>query len=158
TSDFGVVTLLLKDHAAMKKLMAAVKSKRSSRAKVFSSFAKLEKLVHSHMTAEEGALLNRIENHEKFAGEAVEGLEEHEIHRIVMKSIHSVRDPLHKAVRMKSYCEILEHHLHEEEVDLFPRFKKYAALSTRKKMGKVFLRSRKKSHSSGEKLGALAKR
>ncbi|MGZ3712486.1 MAG: hypothetical protein ACXVBE_12060, partial [Bdellovibrionota bacterium] len=49
TSDFGVVTLLLKDHAAMKKLMAAVKSKRSSRAKVFSSFAKLEKLVHSHM-------------------------------------------------------------------------------------------------------------
>jgi hemerythrin superfamily protein len=155
-NDRGVVTLLLKDHKAMKKLMAIVKSNRTSTAKTFAAFKKLEKLVHSHMAAEETALLERIKNHPKFEGEAVEGLEEHEIHRVVINSIHQVADPERRAVRMSSFCEILEHHLKEEEHDLFPRFKKYAAISTRKKIGKVFLKSRRKSRGSSEKIGALA--
>jgi hemerythrin superfamily protein len=157
-SDRGVVTLLLKDHRAMKKLMAKVQSKRATIAQTFSAFSKLEKLVHSHMTSEEAALLERIKDHDKFEGETVEGLEEHHIHRVVINSIHQVKDPHRRAVRMKSFCEILEHHLKEEERDLFPRFKKYAALSTRKKMGKVFLKTRKKSRRPGEHFGALARK
>lgn len=50
----------------------------------------------------------------------------------------------------------LEHHLEEEEEDLFPRFKKYVATSTRKKMGDLFLKKRKATRKNKKPLGALA--
>ena len=58
---------------------------------------------------------------------------------------------------MKVFCEILEHHSHEdeEEVDIFQNFRKYAALSTRKKIGSAFLKVRKASRRPGEPLGAM---
>jgi hypothetical protein len=154
----GIVTLLLKDHRAMKELMSDLKTPRYTNRQRFAVFAKLEKLVHSHMIAEEKALLERIKNHPKLKDDAVEGLEEHEIHRVVIASIHRVSDPDRRFVRMKSFCEILEHHLREEEEDLFPKFKKNTARVTRKKIGKTFLKARRKSSRKGEDLGALEPR
>ncbi len=151
----GIVTLLLKDHRAMKELMSDLKTPRYNNRQRFSVFSQLEKLVHSHMIAEEKALLEKIKDHPKFKGDAVEGLEEHEIHRVVIASIHKVKDADRRFVRMKSFCEILEHHLREEEEDLFPKFKKYTAKSTRKKIGKSFMKTRRKSSLKGEDLGAL---
>jgi hemerythrin superfamily protein len=154
-SAAGIITLLLKDHRAMRELMAQVKSKRSTDAKIVSSFKKLEKLVLSHVKAEERALLEVLKSHPKFEDDAVEGIEEHEIHRVILAGIHQTQDHARKIVRMGIFCEILEQHLDEEEEDLFPDFKKYAALSTRKKIGGEFLKVRKASHRPGEKLGAL---
>ena len=45
---------------------------------------------------------------------------------------------------------MLEHHLEEEEEDLFPTFKEYSARSTRKKMGTVFRKEREKHKSKRE--------
>lgn len=155
-SNAGIVTLLLKDHRAMKELMSELREPRATNRKRFATFAKLEKLVHSHMIAEENALLERIKDNPKFKDEAVEGLEEHEIHRVVISSIHRVKDPDRRFVRMKSFCEILEHHLREEEEELFPKFKKNTAKSTRRRIGKAFLKSRvKSSGSKGPAVGAL---
>lgn len=150
----GIVTLLLKDHRAMKELMSDLREEKKN-AKRFAIFRRLEKLVHSHMIAEEAALLEKIKGNPKFEDEAVEGLEEHEIHRVVIKSIHRVKDPDRRYVRMKSFCEILEHHLREEEEDLFPKYKKNTAKVTRRKIGRTFLKSRKKSNQNSEKIGAL---
>lgn len=151
----GIVTLLLKDHRAMKELMSDLKTPRFTNRQRFAVFAKLEKLVHSHMIAEESALLEKIKDNPKFEDDAVEGLEEHEIHRVVIASIHRVKHADRRFVRMKSFCEILEHHLREEEEDLFPKFKKYTAKSTRRKIGKRFLKARIQSSDKGENLGAL---
>lgn len=150
-SSSGVITLLLKDHRAMRKLMATVKSPRSTNAKKVSSFKTLEKLVRSHVKAEEKALLKRIDKHEVFEDEAVEGIEEHRIHNKVMSDIHLIQSPKRKLTRMKIFCEFLEHHLDEEEEDLFPKFRKYAALTTRKKMGTIFLEKRKNTTSTKER-------
>lgn len=154
-SPSGIISLLLKDHRAMRELMAKVKSKRSTPSVIVSSFKKLEKLVLSHVKAEERALFEKLTDHPKFKAEAIEGTEEHEIHRTILAGIHQVSDHSRKLIRMKIFCEILEHHLHEEEEDLFPAFKKYAALSTRKKIGGEFMKVRKASRRPGERLGAL---
>jgi hypothetical protein len=154
----GIVTLLLRDHRAMKELMSDLKTPRYTNRQRFAVFSKLEKLVHSHMIAEEKALLERIKNNPKLKDDAIEGLEEHEIHRVVIASIHRVADADRRFVRMKSFCEILEHHLREEEEDLFPKFKKNTAKVTRKKIGKTFLKARRKSSRKGEDLGALEPR
>ncbi len=154
----NVITLLLRDHRALRALMKEVRSKRATHAQTVSSFRKLEKLVSSHVAAEEKALLTRIKDHPKFEHESMEGIEEHEIHRVVVAGIHQVSDPQRKLIRMKIFCEILEQHLDEEQEELFPKFKKYAALSTRKKIGQDFLKTRKATRRNSEKLGALAPR
>ncbi len=138
----------------MKELMADLKEDKTN-AKRFATFRKLEKLVHSHMVAEEKALLEKIKDNPKFEDEAVEGLEEHEIHRVVIKSINRVKDPDRRYVRMKSFCEILTHHLREEEEELFPEYKKNTAKVTRRRIGRDFLKSRKRSNQNSEDLGAL---
>ena len=150
----GIVTLLLKDHRAMKELMANLKEDKTNTRR-FATFKKLDKLIHSHMIAEETALLEQIKDNPKFADEAIEGLEEHEIHRVVIKSIHRVKDPDRRYVRMKSFCEILTHHLREEEEELFPEYKRHTAKVTRRRVGRSFMKSRKKSNLNPVGLGAL---
>ncbi len=156
--SINVVSLLLKDHEAMRKLMAQIKSKRSKPNKIFSAFKKLEKLVYSHMRAEESSLLYKIVKHPIFKGEATEGIEEHHIHEMVMRNVHRLKDKERQITHIKIFCEFLEHHLDEEEEDLFPTFKKYTALSTQKKIGAAFMKKRKATQpKSSKNLGALAK-
>lgn len=156
--DKSVVALLLKDHRAMKDLMSSIKSKRATPSKILAIFKRLEKLVYSHMRAEETSLLHKINEHEIFEDEAVEGIEEHKIHELVMKNIHRLKDRDRKITNIKIFCEFLEHHLKEEENDLFPMFTKYTALSTRKKMGAKFMKRRKATQPrKAPKMGALAK-
>ncbi len=151
----GIVTLLLKDHKAMRVLMKKIKSQRTTPAKIRAHFSLLEKLVLSHVEAEEFSLLDRIEHHPKFEDHAKESIEEHHIHESVLVGIRHLKDPDRRITQMKIFCELLEDHIDEEEEELFPQFKKYAALSTRKKMGALFLKRRKETHFKGEKLGAL---
>lgn len=140
----------------MRSLMERIKSHRRSPAQKVRAFSHLEKLVRSHMTAEERALLTVVLKNPLFEDEAREGIEEHRIHEVILEGIHRVAHPEKKLMRMKIFCEILEHHLDEEEEDLFPHFRKYAALSTRKKLGAKFVRYRKATDQNGKKLGALA--
>jgi hemerythrin superfamily protein len=154
-STAGIISLLLKDHRAMRELMAKVKSRRSTSAQIVANFKKLEKLVLSHVKAEERALFENLDHHPKFKDEAIEGIEEHEIHRTILAGIHQTANAERRMIRMKIFCEILEHHLHEEEEDIFPNFRKYAALSTSKKIGSEFLKVRKASRRPGEHLGTM---
>lgn len=153
-SAHGIVKLLLADHRLMRKLMGQVGSKQATAAQKIKAFHELEKVVKPHVKAEESTFLALIKDHPKFEGQAVEGYEEHRVHETVLAGIHRVRDKKRQVEQMKIFCEILEHHLDEEEKDLFPRFKKYAAASTEKKIGKSFLKVRKRADHSGRRRGA----
>jgi hemerythrin superfamily protein len=149
-----IIKLLIADHKLMRTFMSKVKSQKSSKAQSMAAFAKLTKTVQSHVKSEESSLLSLIKDHPKFEDMAVEGIEEHRVHENVLAGIHKLKDKDRKVEQMKIYCEILEHHLDEEEDELFPKFKKYAATSTRKKIGKKFLRVRKKTNKIAKKRGA----
>lgn len=154
----NVVALLLKDHRAMRKLMAKVDSPRSTPGSVFKAFRALENLVTSHMAAEELAVVNALKDHPKFKDKALESYEEHRIHEHIFVGIKKLKAKDRKLMQMKIYCEMLEHHLKEEEHDLFPRYKAYFALSSRKTAGKKFLRTRQKTAKPQSRVGALAPR
>ncbi len=153
-SAHGIVKLLLADHRLMRNLMGRIGSKQATSAEKMKAFGELEKVVKPHVKAEEATFLALIKDNPKFAGQAVEGYEEHRVHETVLAGIHQLRDKDRKVEQMKIFCEILEHHLDEEEKDLFPRFKKYAAASTGKKLGKNFLVVRKRADASGKRRGA----
>jgi hypothetical protein len=152
----GVVPLLLKDHKAMRALIKKVRSKRATPAAVKRSFHLLEMLVQSHMASEEVALLDHLKTHPKFEDHARESWEEHRIHEQILRGIHALSDLNRVLTQMKIFCEILEDHLDEEEQDLFPQYKEYFALSTRKKAGRKFLKKRLKTSRHSKRLGALA--
>lgn len=152
----SVVALLLKDHRAMRKLMEKIDSPRSTPAQVMKHFRALEDLVNSHMAAEEKALVNPLKDHPKFKDEALESYEEHRIHEHIFYGIRKLKAKERKITQMKIYCEMLEHHLKEEEKELFPQYKAYFALSSRKAAGKKFMRVRVKTSEPKRRLGALA--
>lgn len=152
----SIVTLLLKDHEAMRKLMAGIGSKRASPVLILKRFKALKDLVNSHMAAEEKALLDHLKSHPKFKDEALESYEEHRIHELIFRGIAQVTNRSRKIMQMKIYCEMLEHHLKEEEKDIFPKYKSYFALSTRKKAGKKFLKKRKATSRGKKPLGSLS--
>lgn len=160
TPDFnqslpGILTMLLADHRAMRKLMKEMLSPRTRPAAVRGKYEKLKRLVDSHVAAEEAALLAHLLEHPKFEDEARESYEEHRVHEYVFAGIAKVRDPKRKAVQMQVYCEMLEHHLKEEEHDLFPKYRRYFASSTRRAAGKKFLKKRRRTSRRSERVGAL---
>ncbi len=154
----GVIVLLLKDHEAMREIMAKIDSPRSIPSAVFKHFSRLEDLVNSHMAAEESALVNHLKHHPKFKDEALESYEEHRIHEHIFVGIKKLKNKERKLAQMKIYCEMLEHHLKEEEHDLFPQYKAYFALSSSKAAGKKFITTRIKTSTPRSRIGALAKR
>ncbi len=153
-SAHGIVKLLLADHELMRTLMDQVKSQKATRAQQKQAFRELDRTVQSHVKAEESTFLKIIENHPKFEDRALEGYEEHRVHETIVSGIKHVRDQTRQVEQMKIFCEFLEHHLDEEEEYLFPQFKKYAALSTRRKMGKRFLKVRKQTDTTSKQRGA----
>lgn len=151
-----IIGLLLKDHEEMRKLMAKIESHRSSTTLIKRKFKALRLLVTSHMAAEETGLINYLKQHPKFEDEARESYEEHRIHEHIFLGIAKLKETERILSQMKIYCEMLEHHLKEEEKDLFPAYKKYFYLSSRKKAGAKFFKKRVETARGKKKLGALA--
>ena len=153
-SAHGIIKLLIADHKLLRSLMKKVKSNKATQSQKIISFKELEKTVHSHVKAEENSFFKLIKENPKFHDMVFEGYEEHRVHETIFKGIHRVSDKARRVQQMEIYCEMLEHHLHEEEEDLFPRFIKYSARSTRKKIGQKFLEIRKKSNKTKTERGA----
>ncbi len=135
----GIVQLLVNDHKKIRSLMDKIKSQKSSDDTVIETFEELVKLVEIHVTAEEKTFLTLIKDNPKFHDMVLEGYEEHRVHENIVSNINDVKDKERRAQQMKIYCEMLEHHLEEEEEDLFPKFQEYAALKTRKKIGQNYI-------------------
>lgn len=141
----SIIKLLIADHKLIRKLMKRVKSKKANPPEKVLAFKELVKVAKSHVKAEEKNFLFLIKDNSKFEDNVSEGYEEHRVHENILSSINKLKDKDRKIEQMKIFCEILEHHLDEEEDELFPKFKKYASLSTHKKMGHKFLNTRRKT-------------
>lgn len=153
-SPHGIVKLLLADHKLLRDLMKKIKSQKASRKEIKKSYKELKAQVESHVTAEEKTFLDLIKDHPSFKDHALESREEHRVHEYVFAGIKKVKDSERQAEQMKIYCEMLEHHLDEEEEDLFPLFKKTFATSTSKKAAVHYSEVRKKTDTAKKKRGA----
>ena len=154
TDAHSIVKLLLADHKLLRSLMDKVKSQKATPAQARKAYDELKKEVYSHVEAEESTFLKLIMDHPKFEDHALESYEEHRVHDMIFAGIAKTKDLKRKTEQMKIYCEILQHHLDEEEEDLFPRFKKIFASQTVKKAGKKYLKVRKNTDKTGSNKGA----
>src|SRR4051812_29669975 len=136
------ITKALKtDHQQLKKLIRAVNKSEDGgeRKRLFTEFAEL---LTRHSKAEEkvvyDALIATGEEEEQESGH--EGYTEHMLAETLLKKLKGGADPMSPewSAEAKVMMEILEHHIQEEEDEIFSQVKEDFDTAERKEMGDAF--------------------
>ena len=129
------------DHMEMKKLIKAVNKSEdgAERKRLFTQFAEL---LVKHSRAEEkvvyDALIKTGEEEQEEAG--YEGYTEHGLADSLLAQLKSGADPMSPewSAQAKVMMEILDHHIKEEEDEVFTQVKEDFDVGERKEMGEAF--------------------
>lgn len=115
------IEILKEDHQKVKSLFSEIEKGGSSEI-----FSKIEEELKVHMDAEEKFLYPSLEKHDKEMREkTLEAFEEHHVAKQSIKEIAKVSqsDERWKA-KVSVLKEMIDHHVEEEEKQLFPMAKK----------------------------------
>lgn len=134
-----VLELLKADHERMKDLLQKMleTDDGKERGRLFAEF-KAELVAHSR--AEEKILYRRLEKDEETRDEALEGYVEHEVAETLALSLEKARQK--GSDKWKARCqvlsELLDHHVEEEEGEIFADARKQFSSEELEKMGEAF--------------------
>jgi hemerythrin superfamily protein len=129
------------DHVELKSLLETITTseKASEIHKAFDTFAELLK---KHAKAEEKVVYDALlaQKDEEIETDAREGYNEHQLADTMLKKLKSGADPLSPEwqAEAKVMKELLEHHIKEEEDDIFADVRDSFELAERKEMGEAF--------------------
>jgi len=144
-----IISLILKDHAPLKKLIKIMKSSEKDLSERQEAFEQFCPLLVSHAKAEEQALYAHIKNEEELRSEALEGDVEHGLaDQMVEEALRTDDEDLWSA-RVKVLAELVEHHIEEEEEDLLPEFRKNSNHELRKELGEEYLATKANINANG---------
>jgi hemerythrin-like domain-containing protein len=122
----NAVTLLTTDHTEMKKLMNELDETTDRGIKIrHELFGKLRDKLEIHETIEEEIFYPALKEHPKAKDIVLEGIEEHHVVDGIVAELEdlSVEDETWGA-KLTVMKENVEHHMDEEESDMFPKAKK----------------------------------
>jgi hemerythrin-like domain-containing protein len=122
----NAVTLLTTDHTEMKKLMNDLDETTERGIKIrHELFGKLREKLEIHETIEEEIFYPALKEHPKAKDIVLEGIEEHHVVDGIVAELEglSVEDETWGA-KLTVMKENVEHHMDEEESDMFPKAKK----------------------------------
>ncbi|MGE3260942.1 MAG: hemerythrin domain-containing protein [Bacteriovoracia bacterium] len=138
-----IIKLLLVDHELLRQNMAALKAAESVEEKR-KIYAVLLPLLECHTFAEEETLITRALTEEKLRPFAMEGLEEHDVTEFEAMKLKQAATDDQWVTRTKVLCELLEHHLKEEEEDFFPMAEKVLSREELVELGDRYWEAREK--------------
>ncbi|WP_413290389.1 hemerythrin domain-containing protein [Bdellovibrio sp. HCB337] len=133
-----LVSALKKDHQSLKKLYSAGLQKKTTLEEKKRIFKKLSVLVPAHSKSEEQALYSNITELSRIEHFAYEGFEEHHLVDQLIRELKTVRENHVWEAKFTVVCELLQHHIDEEEKDLFPKINKMLSPDIRKELGKEY--------------------
>ena len=117
------LTLLMEDHKVLKNLLTegeesterAVKGRKEL-------LARLTRELEVHEAIEEKILYPALKKHEKAKDIVLEGYQEHHVADLLVKELHAT-DVTNEVwgAKMKVLKEAIEHHIEEEEEDMFKK-------------------------------------
>jgi hemerythrin-like domain-containing protein len=133
----NALTLLMDDHKALKKLLSrgedtterAVKTRRELLDRVTIE-------LHAHEKIEEDILYPALKEHPKAKDIVLEGYQEHHVADLLIKELHEtdVTDERWGA-KFKVLMEGIEHHIEEEEGDMFKKARDIFSASELNELG-----------------------
>lgn len=134
-----VFTQLVSEHGEMRQLMSELQESYSSR-----KFEHLTGELDAHMEAEEGVLYRAIQDSPDLRAIVLEGYEEHHASRLILRELQRNGGGSERwMAKFKVLQELVEHHLEEEEQEMFPKAR--AVVGDRaSEMGKQYDKERKR--------------
>lgn len=128
------------DHDEARKLMKDIKETandaRKTRQELFTYF---KKDMWSHHKLEEAVFYATLEAHRETRGEALEAVNEHHVANGLLEELDSV--PVDNAAWAKKFevlCEVIEHHMEEEEEEIFEEARSVYSDEEAKKLAGIF--------------------
>ncbi|QGY47704.1 hypothetical protein GM418_29775 [Maribellus comscasis] len=130
--NISIIKALTRHHDEMRELVKKIKKDKTK-------YILLKKHLDVHHELEEDLLLNLLNNKKGVKAESLESQEEHFVLNILLLDLADFpKDHPRWMVKFKVLIEILEHHLDEEEEDLFPEAEEHLSESQLNKLGKKF--------------------
>lgn len=130
-----LISALKKDHQTIKKLYTDGLQKKTPFEAKKRIFKKLSIVVPAHSKSEEVALYSNVTELSKVNHFAYEGFEEHSLVDQLLRELKSVGEQHVWEAKFTVVCELLKHHIEEEEKEFFPKLVKLISLDIRKDLG-----------------------
>ena len=138
-----IINLLLEDHKPLKKLLKIMKDPETDIEERREALEKFGPLLLAHAQAEEGTLYTHMKEEDDLRMEGFEGDVEHALAAQTLEEADQTDDEDLWSARTKVLAELVEHHIKEEEDEIFPDFKKATDLEERKDLGEEYLEAKK---------------
>lgn len=136
-----VIALILKDHKPIKELIEILKDEEVSFAKKQPAFVEFELALTSHAKAEEESLYVHLKEIDHLVVEGLEGDIEHALADQLMREINdSNGDEDTWMAKVKVLAELVEHHVKEEEKEVFKKVRKDFNTEQRNEIGEMYAR------------------
>ena len=133
-----ITEALVDHHNEMRKLVKEIKKDPSK-------FIYLKKHLDVHHELEEDILLSKLHTKKDIKDESLESQEEHVVLNLLLLDLADFpKDNSRWMVKFKVFDEILDHHLTEEEEDLFPEVDKKLDKKELIELGQQFLELKNK--------------
>ncbi|MFW5636309.1 MAG: hemerythrin domain-containing protein [Thermodesulfobacteriota bacterium] len=118
--------LLKKDHEEVKSLLKQLKETKNGDAKKREElFAEVKKEIQPHQAGEEKAFYPVLKENEETKEDVLESIEEHHVSKLVLRELDGMnKDSDQWLAKLKVFKEIVEHHIQEEEKEIFEDAKK----------------------------------
>ncbi len=139
-----IIVVLKEEHMPLKKLIRVLKSDTKEiddRKKTFEEFVSL---IIPHAKAEEKVLYKFLKEHADMKEEGFEGDVEHGLAEQMIEEAKRTDNEDLWSARVKVLAELVEHHIKEEEGDIFPEFKKNSETEDRTKLAVRHLEEKRK--------------
>lgn len=145
-NKFNIIDVLMMDHKYLKECIKVLKGDADKREKVKYAKTFLDAL-HKHSEAEKKVVYGTLIKVEDLRKDILEGEIEHGIVDAKVKSLspkitglRTLSDELE--VEMKVLAELVEHHVREEETEMFPKMRKDLDKTILNEMGFQFMKLR----------------
>jgi hemerythrin superfamily protein len=151
TAGNDILKLLLDDHKPLKRLIKVMKGEGEIEKKR-EAFEEFAPTLLAHAKPEEQSLYEHMKGNEELRTEGFEGDVEHHLADQLVEQIKLTDDEDVWEARVKVLAELVEHHIEEEEEEMFPDFRKETEAEERVELGEKYLQYRAK-YETGEKRG-----
>jgi hemerythrin superfamily protein len=134
-----ILQLLMDDHKPLKKWIGIMKDTDNDLDQRQEALEQFGPLLLSHAKPEQESLYNFMRDIDSIRTEAFEGDVEHALAEQVLQEVMETEDEDLWSARVKVLAELVEHHIEEEESELFKAFKKVATDEDRVELADQFL-------------------
>jgi hemerythrin superfamily protein len=135
TANEDILKLILEDHKPLKKLIKVLKDSDKDLATRQKAFEEFAPLLIAHAKPEEQTLYVAMKEEDDMRVDGCEGDTEHAIADQLVGEIKAEKDADVWTAKAKVLAELVEHHIEEEEEEMFPEFKKKSDADERALLG-----------------------